>query len=156
VNIPDPETYPLVVNPIVDDAFLPRTLINGGSNLNIIFTKTLKKMDFDFSKMSACDEPFYGVMPGKAAYPIGHVCLSLTFGKEDNFHTEYLMFEVADFHSSYHTILGRPMLAKLIAIPRHTYLIMKIPAPNGILSIYDVILFDMKINGSEFIENSGR
>jgi hypothetical protein len=38
VHIPDPGTYPLVVNPIVDGAFLPKTLINGGSSLNIIFT----------------------------------------------------------------------------------------------------------------------
>jgi hypothetical protein len=69
-------------------------------------------MEFDFNKTTACDEPFYGVVPDKAAYPIGRVCLSVTFGIEENFRTEYLMFEVADFHSSYHAISGRPMLAK--------------------------------------------
>jgi hypothetical protein len=37
-------------------------------------------MDFDFSKMTACDEPFYRVVPGKAGYPIGRVCLPVTFG----------------------------------------------------------------------------
>ena len=77
VHIPDPETYLLVVNPTVDGAVLPKTLVDGGSSLNIIFTKTLKKMKFDFKKMTACDEPFYGVVPGKAAYPLGHVCLPL-------------------------------------------------------------------------------
>jgi hypothetical protein len=91
-------------------------------------------MEFDFSKMTACDEPFYGVVPGKAAYPIGRVCLPVTFCTEENFRTEYLMFEVADFRCSYHAIFGRPMLAKFMAIPHHTYLIMKMPTPNGILS----------------------
>jgi hypothetical protein len=76
-------------------------------------------MDFDFNKMTACDEPFYGVVPNKAAYPIGRVCLPVTFGTKENFRTEYLMFKVADFHSSHHAILGRPMLAKFIAIPHH-------------------------------------
>jgi hypothetical protein len=52
---------------------LPKTLIDGGSSLNIIFKETLRKMEFDFSKMTACDEPFYGVVPGKAAYPIGRL-----------------------------------------------------------------------------------
>jgi hypothetical protein len=52
---------------------LPKTLIDGGSSLNIIFKETLRKMEFNFSKMTACDEPFYGVVPGKAAYPIGRV-----------------------------------------------------------------------------------
>jgi hypothetical protein len=103
--------------------------------LNIIFIETLRKMDFDFNKMTACDEPFYGVVLGKAAYPIGCVCLPVTFGTKENFRTEYLTFEVADFRSSYHAILGRPMVSKFMSIPHHTCLIMKMPVPNGILSI---------------------
>jgi hypothetical protein len=134
----------LVVNPIVDGAFLPKTLIDGGSSLNIIFTETLRKMDFDFNKMTACDEPFYRVVPGKAVYPIGRVSLPVTFGTKENFRTEYLTFEVADFRSSYHTILGRPMLAKFMAIPHHTYLIMKMPVPNRILSVLGDIMVSYK------------
>jgi hypothetical protein len=103
-----PQTTPLVVNPIVNRAFLPKTLIDGGSSLNIIFTKMLRKMEFDFNKMTAYDEPFYGVVPGKAAYPIGRVCLPITFCSsyhtEENFRTVYLTYEVADFCSSYHAI----------------------------------------------------
>jgi hypothetical protein len=90
--------------------------------------------------MTACDEPFYGVVPGKAAYPIGRVCLPVTFVIEENFREEYLTFEVAEFRSSYHAIFGRPMLAKFMAIPHHTYLIMKMSAPNGILSILGDIM----------------
>jgi hypothetical protein len=97
-------------------------------------------MEFDFNKMIACDEPIYGVVPGKAAYPIGLACLPVTFGIEENFRTEYLMFEVADFCSSYHAIIGQPMLAKFMAIPHYTYLIMKMPAPNGILSVLGDIM----------------
>jgi hypothetical protein len=130
----------LVINPIVDGVFLPKTLNDGGRSLNIIFTETLRKMDFDFSKMTTCNEPFYSVVPGKAAYPIGRVCRPVTFDTKENFCTNYLTFEVADFRSSYHAILDRPMLAKFMAILHHTYLIMKVLAPNGILSILDDIL----------------
>jgi hypothetical protein len=119
---------------------LPKTLIDGGSSLNIIFTEMLHKMEFNFTKMTACDEPFYGVLPSKAAYPIGRVCLPVTFGTEENFRTEDLTFEVADFRSSYHTIFGRPMLAKFMGIPHHTYLMMKMSAPNGILSVLGDIM----------------
>jgi hypothetical protein len=108
--------------------------------LNIIFTETLRKMEFDFNKMTACDETFYGVVPSKVAYPIGRVCLPVTFGTEENFRTEYFTFKVADFRSSYHAIFGRPMLAKFMAIPHHTYLIMKMPAPNRILSVLGDIM----------------
>jgi hypothetical protein len=57
VYIPDLWSYPLVVEPIVEGALLPQTLIDGGSGLNVIFVKTLNKMDFDFKKLRACDEP---------------------------------------------------------------------------------------------------
>jgi hypothetical protein len=96
-------------------------------------------MEFDFSKMTVCDEPFQGVVPRKATYPIGRVCLPVTFGTE-NFRTEYLTFEVANFRSSYHAIFGRPMLAKFMAIPHHTYLIMKMLAPNGVRSVLGDIM----------------
>jgi hypothetical protein len=139
--------YPLVFNPIVDGASLPKTLIDGGSSLNIIF-EMLKKMDFNFNKMTAYDEPFYGVVPDKAAYPIGCVCLSVTFGTQENFRTEYLTFEVVDFRSSYHTILGRPMLAKFMAIPHHTYLIMKMRTPNGTLFILGDIMVSYNCESS--------
>jgi hypothetical protein len=153
VHIPDPGTYPLAVNPIVNGAFLPKTLIDGGSSLNIIFTEALRKMEFDFNKMTACDEPFYGVVPDKATYPIGRVCLSVTFGIEENFRTEYLTFEVADFCSSYHAIFGQPMLAKFMALPHQTYLIMKMPTPNGILSVLGDIMVSYNC-GSATVELS--
>jgi hypothetical protein len=65
-----------------------------------------------------------------------------------NFRTEYLTFEVADFRSSYHAILGRPMLAKFMAIPHHTYLIMKMPAPNGILTVLGDIMVSYNCESS--------
>jgi hypothetical protein len=42
VHIPDPGSYPLVVEPIVEGALLPQTPIDGGSGLNVIFIDTLK------------------------------------------------------------------------------------------------------------------
>jgi hypothetical protein len=71
-----------------------------------------EKMDFDFKRLMECDEPFFGIVPCKAAYPMCRVSLPVTFDTEENFRTEYLSFEVADFKSFYHAILGRPMLAR--------------------------------------------
>jgi hypothetical protein len=104
VHIPDPVSYPLVVEPIIEGALLPQTLIDGGSGLNVIFVDTLKKMDFDFKCLTECDKPFFDIVPGKVAYPMGRVSLPVMFGTEENFHTEYLSVEVADFKSSYHAI----------------------------------------------------
>jgi hypothetical protein len=134
----------LVVEPIVEGALLPQTLIDGGSGLNVIFIDTLKKMDFDFKRLTECDEPFFGIVLGKAAYPMGRVSLPITFGTEENFRIKYLSFEIADFKSSYHAILGRPMLARFMAIPHYTYLVLKMPAPHGVLIVYGDLLVSFK------------
>jgi hypothetical protein len=83
-------------------------------------------------------------MPGKAAYPMGRVSLPVTFSTEENFRTEYLSFKVNDFKSSYHAILGCPMLAMFMDIPHYTYLVLKIPAPHGVLTVYDDLLVSFK------------
>jgi hypothetical protein len=40
------------------------------------------------------------------------------------------------------------MLAKIMAIPHHTYLIMKMPAPNGILSVLGDIMISYNYESS--------
>jgi hypothetical protein len=69
--------------------------------------------------------------------------LPVTFGEtRDNYHTEYVKFEVADFETSYHAILGRPAMAKFMAVPHYTYLVLKMPSLAGVLSLQG----DLKIS----------
>ena len=79
--------------------------------------------------------PFYGLVLGKAAMPLGQITLSVTFGTPSDYRIEFIKFEVTDFDSSYHAILGRPALAKFMAIPHYPYLLLKMPGPNGVLSL---------------------
>jgi hypothetical protein len=41
---------------------------------------------------------------------------------------------VAAFESSYHAILGRPALAKFMAVPHNVYLLLKMTGKTGILT----------------------
>jgi hypothetical protein len=71
------------------------------------------------------------------------VVLPVTFGEtRENYRTEYIKFEVADFKTSYHAILGRPAIAKFMAVPHYTYLVLKMPSPAGVLSLQG----DLKIS----------
>jgi hypothetical protein len=87
---------------------------------------TLKKMGLDISNMLTPNEaPFYSIVPGNAATPLRSVVLPVTFGTKDNYRTEYIKFEVADFDSSYHAILGRPALDKFMVVPHYVYCYLK-------------------------------
>ena len=79
--------------------------------------------------------PFYGIVPGNSSTPIGSVTLSVTFGIEQNFRTEYIKFDVADFEYSYHAILGRLALAKFMVVPHYAYLLLKMSGNTGVLSL---------------------
>ncbi|XP_066333595.1 uncharacterized protein [Miscanthus floridulus] len=57
------------------------------------------------------------------------------FGSQANFHSEVLTFEVVDFPGSYHAILGRPCYTRFMAIPNYTYLKLKMPGPNDIITV---------------------
>ena len=48
---------------------------------------------------------------------------------------EYINFLVADFDIAYHAILGRLALTKFMAILHYSYLVLKMPAPGGVLSL---------------------
>ena len=94
------------------------------------------KMGLNYmSLLTPSKAPFYGIVPRNSSTPIGSVTLPVTFGTEQNFRTEYIKFEVADFESSYHAILGRPALAKFMAVPHYVYLLLKMPGHTGVLSL---------------------
>jgi hypothetical protein len=140
----EPGRFPLILKPVVAGSRLNKVLINGGSGLNVLFTKTLKKMKLDITHMlTKSTSPFYEIVPGNAAIPLGSVDLPVTFGKtRENYRTEYIKFEVADFETSYHAILGRPAIAKFMVVPHYTYLVLKMPSSAGALSLQG----DLKIS----------
>jgi hypothetical protein len=140
----EPGRFSLVLKPVVAGSKRNKVLIDGGSGLNVLFTKTLKKMKLDIThKLTKSTSPFYGIVPGNAAIPLGSVVLPVTFREtRDNYHTEYIKFEVANFETSYHAILGRPAIAEFIAVPHYTYLVLKMPSPAGVLSLQG----DLKIS----------
>jgi hypothetical protein len=113
---------------VVAEVKLTRVLIDGGSGLNLIFTSTLRKMGLDLTDMLVPSKsPFYGIVPGNAAHPLGTVVLLVTFSTRENYCTEFIKFKVDNFKSSYHAILGRPALAKFMAVPHYVCLLLKMP-----------------------------
>ncbi|KAI5013307.1 hypothetical protein ZWY2020_028261 [Hordeum vulgare] len=109
--------------------------MDGGSGLNIMYADTLKGMGIPMSKLSESSMQFHGVVPGRKAKSLGQIVLDVVFGSDKNFHKEKLMFEVVDFQSAYHAILGRPAYARVMARPCYVYLKLKMPGSKGVITI---------------------
>jgi hypothetical protein len=61
--------------------------------------------------------------------------LDVCFGDHHNFRKEKLEFEVMDWPSQYHVILGRPAFARFMAVPHYAYLVLKIPGSNMAITV---------------------
>ncbi|XP_020169631.1 uncharacterized protein [Aegilops tauschii subsp. strangulata] len=78
---------------------------------------------------------FHGIVPGLSCSPIGQIQLDVLFGDSNHFRREPIWFEVVDLSSAYHALLGRPTLAKFMAVPHYAYLKMKLPGPKGLITV---------------------
>src|SRR3954469_9685163 len=114
---------------------MDRVFMDGGSGLNIIFTSTLRKMLIPRSVWKKSGTTIYGVVPGEAATSLGAIKLDVIFGSKRNFAKQVLEFEVLDWQSQYHAILGRPAFTQFMVVPHYAYLKLKMPGPAGVITI---------------------
>jgi hypothetical protein len=133
--VPSLGKYPLVVDPVIGNVRLTKVLMDGGSSLNIIYAETLGLLQIDLSTIWAGAAPFHGIIPRKRIKPLGQLDLPVCFGTLSNFRKETLTFEVVGFRGTYHAVLGRPCYAKFMVVPNYTYLKLKMPGPNGVITI---------------------
>jgi hypothetical protein len=133
--VSSPGRYPLVVNPVIGNARLTQVLMDGGSSLNIIYTETLGLLEIDLSTIRAGAAPFHGIVHGKRVLSLGQLDLPVCFGTPSNFRRETLTFEVVGFRGTCHAVLGRPYYAKFMAVSNYTYLKLKMPGPNRVITV---------------------
>src|ERR1043165_8638793 len=87
------------------------------------------------SSLKSSGTTFHGIVLGKAVYPLGKISLEVVFGNANNFRKEMLDFEVVDWKSQFHAILGRPAFARFKAVTHYAYLKLKMPGPRGVITV---------------------
>jgi hypothetical protein len=127
--------YPLLVDPVIRESRVKKVLVDGGSNINVTFPQTLLGLGVALKELHEPDTPFFGIVPTEGEYPLGHIYMPVTFGTPENYKTEFLSFEVASFDCGYNAIIGKPGLAKFMAISHYSYMILKMSGPQGIITV---------------------
>ena len=125
----------LILDPIIDGLQFTQVLMDSGSDLNLLYQDTIRKMGIDPTKIRHSNTSFQGVMPGPYAHCTGSLLLQVVFGSPDNFRREKLTFHIAPFTSSYQALLGWEAFARFNAIPHYASLTLKMPGPRGIISL---------------------
>jgi hypothetical protein len=134
-KVPRPGHAPMVLKAQIGGYDIGRVFMDAGSNINLIYARTLRAMCISLESLKPTDCSFHGIVPGSANYPLGKIELDGCFRNSKNYHREKLEFEVMDWPSQYHAILGRPAFAKFMAVPHYAYLTLKILGPNGTITV---------------------
>jgi hypothetical protein len=124
---------PLITAPVIANMRLHHVLINGVAGLNVISHAAFKQLQILGSRLGP-SRPFSGVGP-QPVYPLGSIVLPVTFGTEENFRTENVVFDVAEVNLPFNAIIGRPALYLFMAVAHYGYLVVKMPSPTGILTV---------------------
>jgi hypothetical protein len=135
IIVPWPGNTPLVLKAQIGTYNIDRVFMDAGRRINLIYAKTLRAMHISLEFLKPTDCSFHGIVPGSANYPLGRIALNVCFGNCQNYRREKLNLEVMDWPSQYHTILGRPAFLRFMAVPHYTYLVLKMPGPNGIIIV---------------------
>jgi hypothetical protein len=112
---------------------LHHVLIDRGAGLNVISHAAFKQLQIPGSQLGP-SRPFSGVGP-QPVYPLGSIALPVTFGTEENFRTENVVFDVAEVNLPFNAIIGRLALYRFMAIAHYRYLVLKMSSPAGVLTV---------------------
>jgi hypothetical protein len=110
-------------------------LIDGGGSTNLVYRSSMEKLGIPLTQLKPSRLTFHGIVPGHSCTPMGRVQLEVLFRKKGNSHREPIWFEVVNISNPYHALLGRPALAKFMAVPHYAYLKMKLPGPRGVIIV---------------------
>jgi hypothetical protein len=97
LNFDHPGKYLLLVDPVIRESRVKKVLVDRGSSINVTFPRTLQGLRVPLKELHESDTPFFGIVPTEGEYPLGHIYMPVTFGTLENYMTEFLRFEVANF-----------------------------------------------------------
>jgi hypothetical protein len=130
-----PHTDALVINCRVAGWNLHKVLVDNGSQTDIIFLHAFDHMGISHSLLKPADNPLYGFR-GKGTFPLGKIELPLSFDTTPNATSEHITFDIVDMVYPYNAIIGQGSINKLEATIHGLYLCIKIPGPQGAITIY--------------------
>jgi hypothetical protein len=134
-KVPRPRHAPMVLKAQIGGYDIERVFMDAGSSINLIYARTLRAMCISLDSLKPTDYSFHGIVLGSANYPLRKIEIDVCFINSSNYHKEKLEFEVMDWPSQYHAILGRPTFAKFMVVPHYAYLTLKIPGPRGTITV---------------------
>ena len=126
----NPHHDALVISLLVANCKIKRILIDNRSSTNVLFLNALKEMKTDESNICRCSTVLVG-FSGEQKFTVRDIAFPVYTGRINL----NVNFAVLDSPSAYNTILGRPWIHKMRAVPSTFYQVIRFPTKWGIKEI---------------------
>jgi hypothetical protein len=93
-------------------------------------------MKIDCKILGRAEHPLFG-FDGKKIHSIGRIILLVSFGTVSKARTKQITFDVVDMYYPYSALFGRGTLNVFEAVISYSYLRMKMPIINGVITIHE-------------------
>jgi hypothetical protein len=120
---------------VIKDNWVKKVLMGRGSSINVTFPQILKALGISITDLHESDTPFFGIVPTEGEYLLHHTSQPMMFGMPDNYHNEFLRFEVVRFNYAYNAIIEGLELAKFMVAPHYSYMMLNMLGPQGIITM---------------------
>jgi hypothetical protein len=111
-------------------------LVDNGSQVEILFLSTFKKMGYDKKQLNEPMKPLYG-FGGKRIEPVRVITLPVLFCTPKNPRTEYITFVIVYMLYPYNVIFGRGLLNIFEAALHSAFLCLKVQGIFGVITLFD-------------------
>jgi hypothetical protein len=69
---------------VIRESRVKKVLVDGGSNINVTFPRTLLGLGVALKELHKSNTPFFGILSTEGEYPLGHIYMSVTFRTPEN------------------------------------------------------------------------
>ncbi|XP_072151364.1 uncharacterized protein [Setaria viridis] len=125
----------MVIEAIIAGWNIRKVLVDNGNSADIIFANTFREMKINPHLLEPSEVPLLG-FGGRPVKALGKISLPVSFWNLNNARTERITFDVVEMYYPYFAILGWGFINKFDVAMRQLFLFMKIPALNGVITVY--------------------
>ncbi|GJT36512.1 reverse transcriptase domain-containing protein [Tanacetum coccineum] len=135
VSSEDISEEPLIVKAEVEGYLVRRVYVDEGSSVEVMFEHCFEKLNPRIkARLRETQTDLVG-FAGEVSKPLGKIELEVCFGNRGLCRRTFMKFIVVRAPSPYNTILGRPGLKTLRAIPFTIHAMMKFPTLKGVATL---------------------
>ncbi|GJZ97628.1 reverse transcriptase domain-containing protein [Tanacetum coccineum] len=131
---------PLVIEAEIGGHMIHRIYIDEGSSTKILYEHCFNQLHPEIRSQMVPVRTSLTSFSGETIWPLRQLRLLMTTGDADHYTKVWMNFMIVRSISQYNSIIGRPGIREIQAVPSTAHEMLKFPADGGIVTIRSTIL----------------